>query len=331
MARFPAHNGTQLWRPSMLRRVSSILLFASLGALALAACGGSDSTPTALDSRSITTTMNGQTPHDETFLDQLKEGTFTVCKVVDTSDHFTFNTTAVGPGVATAPLYQPTVSLGNDECADVYTAPSGPDIDPDTVTITEDLPANYQVDRVAIWSKDAVGDGTFDISFHELPAGTTSVSGAIDANKIGCVVIFYNSLIPQTGECTRTPGYWKTHPDDWPVDSIDIGGRTYTKDEAIAILWTPERGDKTRTLFRALLAAKLNALAGTDVSCVSGEMDYADMWLAVYEVGSNVRGDSDAWYSAEPLSVRLDDYNNGLVCAPHCDDDTDPSMAASQQ
>src|SRR5262249_27465523 len=43
---------------------------------------------------------------------------------------------------------------------------------------------------------------------------------------------------------TGTPGYWKNHPDAWPVSSITVGGVTYTKDQAIS--WLGKVGkDKT--------------------------------------------------------------------------------------
>jgi len=36
-------------------------------------------------------------------------------------------------------------------------------------------------------------------------------------------------------------------------------------------------------------------------------------------VGSGVRGKSDAWREGDPLYLMLDDYNNGLLCAPSRD------------
>jgi hypothetical protein len=66
---------------------------------------------------------------------------------------------------------------------------------------------------------------------------------------------------------TGTPGYWKNHPDAWPVEEITIGGITYSKYDAIALIDTPESGDKTYTLFRALVAAKLNVLVNPCCSC----------------------------------------------------------------
>ncbi|OPY77268.1 MAG: hypothetical protein A4E65_02866 [Syntrophorhabdus sp. PtaU1.Bin153] len=122
-----------------------------------------------------------------------------------------------------------------------------------------------------------------------------------------------------TGEgCTRTPGYWKNHPEAWPVEEIIIGGVTYSKEAAIAMMMTPLREDKRYTMFNALAAAKLNALSGTDFSCVSTVINNADSWMAAYG-GSSVPGSSEPWKIGEPLYLILDNYNNGFLCTPHCD------------
>jgi len=122
---------------------------------------------------------------------------------------------------------------------------------------------------------------------------------------------------PQPG--TGTPGYWKNHPDAWPVDEITIGGETYSKDDAIEIMNTPEKGDKTYTLFRALVAARLNVLIGNKSCCIQRTINAADAWMATYgPVGSGVKagGKCSPWRDAEPLYKKLDDYNNGWLCAP---------------
>jgi len=36
------------------------------------------------------------------------------------------------------------------------------------------------------------------------------------------------------GDCTLTQGYWKNHPDAWPVTSLELGSRTYSKAEALS-------------------------------------------------------------------------------------------------
>jgi len=132
----------------------------------------------------------------------------------------------------------------------------------------------------------------------------------------------HNVLVRCECRCpgTGTPGYWKNHPEAWPVSSITIGGVTYSKEDAIEIMQTAGNGDKTYTMFKALVAAKLNVLLGCNSSCISSTITLADSWMATYgPVGSNVRGDSTAWKSGEPLYYKLDKYNNGLLCAPHRD------------
>lgn len=118
------------------------------------------------------------------------------------------------------------------------------------------------------------------------------------------------------GEGTGTPGYWKNHPDAWPVDEITVGGVTYTQDEAIALLDAPGKGDKTYDLFRALVPAILNVLSGNDSSCIADTIVAADAWLTTYPLGSGVKGGLWNTSGGEDLLSTLDAYNNGLLCAP---------------
>jgi len=124
---------------------------------------------------------------------------------------------------------------------------------------------------------------------------------------------------PPTGPGTGTPGYWKNHPSAWPVSSITIGGITYTKAQAIRLMGTPEKGDKTLTVFRHLVSAKLNVLIGNASGCIDGDIATADAWMALHPVKSGVSGGSAAWAEISGVATKLDDYNNGLLCAPHRD------------
>jgi hypothetical protein len=127
--------------------------------------------------------------------------------------------------------------------------------------------------------------------------------------------------------CVRSPGYWKNHPDNWPVEEITLGGRTLTKLQAIMLMRLPERGDKSKNVFRHLIAAKLNVLAGADDSCVAEAIEAADTWLANFPVCSRVRASSAPWRRISAVIAHLDAYNNGQLCVPHCgengDDDKD--------
>ena len=78
--------------------------------------------------------------------------------------------------------------------------------------------------------------------------------------------------------------------------------------------------DKTVTLFSSLLCAKLNVLIGNDSSCISSTITAADAWMGTYgPVGHNVAASSLAWKVGEPLHRMMDNYNNGMLCAPHRD------------
>ncbi|HET9551535.1 MAG TPA: hypothetical protein VFP50_01070 [Anaeromyxobacteraceae bacterium] len=117
---------------------------------------------------------------------------------------------------------------------------------------------------------------------------------------------------------TGTPGYWKNHPEAWPVASITIGGVAYTREAAIAFMQTPVVNDKTFTMFAALVSAKLNVMIGNDASCIAATITAADNWMTLNgPVGSGVRAASAAWGLGEPLYLQLNAYNNGLLCAPH--------------
>jgi hypothetical protein len=79
-------------------------------------------------------------------------------------------------------------------------------------------------------------------------------------------------------------------------------------------------------MFKALVAAKLNVMIGNRDCCIAGAIAEADAWMATYgPVGSGVKASSAAWQrgacpgGGECLYLRLDAYNNGLLCAPSRD------------
>lgn len=115
---------------------------------------------------------------------------------------------------------------------------------------------------------------------------------------------------------TGTAGYWKNHPEAWPVEEIIVGGMIHSRDDAIELMRTPGKGDKTYNMFRTLVAAMLNVMIGNDSSCIEDVIVAADDWMALYPVGSGVRANSDAWQENQWLHQALDQYNNGLLCAP---------------
>jgi len=127
--------------------------------------------------------------------------------------------------------------------------------------------------------------------------------------------IGYEDLAVVVG--TGTPGYWKNHPEAWPVDEITIGGMTYTKSQAIDIMETSNPGpkDKTYDMFRHLVAAKLNVIIGCESSCIDQTIIDTDAWMAIHPVGSGVYANNPAWKTIEPKYELLWHYNEGDLCA----------------
>jgi hypothetical protein len=158
-----------------------------------------------------------------------------------------------------------------------------------------------------------IGDDTFDSD--GVPDGSGFSVATNPAEGTSSDFGFFTPAV--SGPGTGTPGYWKNHPNAWPVESITVGGVTYTKAQAIS--WLSKVGkDKTTTMFSSLVPAMLNVLVGNDGSCVSATIAAANNWMATYgPVGSNVPASSAAWSVGEPLHVTLDNYNNGRLCAAH--------------
>jgi hypothetical protein len=222
---------------------------------------------------------------------QVGEGTGNITVVV---------TTTGGDIVGTATPSNPTSS---GQCADVASVDCG--------YYYFDLPEGdylicLEIDSVRTGCKEASGGVQGQIV--DLPV--TDSEEPVDAEQPYTV----------SGNGTGTPGYWKNHPEMWP-DSITVGGVTYYKNgtpsisEAIAKMGKVSK-DKTITMFASLISAKLNT-ATNNYDCIAGTLFQADKWLTTYPVGSGVTGSSEAWEVGEPLHSKLDDYNNGKLCAPH--------------
>jgi len=87
------------------------------------------------------------------------------------------------------------------------------------------------------------------------------------------------------GACHFTPGYWKNHPEAWPVLTLTVGGISYNQTQLIEILSLPVRQDPTVILAHHLIAAKLNVANGADDS-INGAIADADAILVTYPISS---------------------------------------------
>jgi hypothetical protein len=185
--------------------------------------------------------------------------------------------------------------------------------EPGTYTVSVQIPPGTQPSPHDVGTDDTVDSDGVPDGVGNSVATVTLVEFADPDTDFG----FFVPPVTQPG--TGTPGYWKNHPEAWPVATITVAGATYTRDQAIA--WLDKVGkDKTITMFSSLVPAMLNVMVGNDDSCVASTITAASAWMASYgPVGKGVAASSYAWKVGEPLHRQLDNYNNGMLCAPHRD------------
>jgi hypothetical protein len=125
--------------------------------------------------------------------------------------------------------------------------------------------------------------------------------------------------------CSLTQGYWKTHSEKGPAPYDDTwallpnGAHTLffmTGKSWYKVFWTPVGGNACISLAHQWMAAKLNYLAGADLSAVQAEFDAAKALLATLD--SNFSPCPKQL--ATQLATKLDKYNNGIIGPGHCDE-----------
>ncbi|RZK45518.1 MAG: hypothetical protein EOO94_04225 [Pedobacter sp.] len=123
--------------------------------------------------------------------------------------------------------------------------------------------------------------------------------------------------IPPTYPCTYTQGYWKNHSSAWPVGSLTLGMKTYTKEQLLSIFNNPVKGNGLISLAYQLIAVKLNKAMGTNTTVINSDIAAADAMignLVVPPVGAGFLNPS----KTSTLSDKLDAYNKGVIGPGHC-------------
>ncbi len=126
-----------------------------------------------------------------------------------------------------------------------------------------------------------------------------------------------------TCEGKHTSSWWYTNTDKWPVSSLQLGCKVYTKTELIAIMKKANcTTDKTYTIATQLIAAKLNRLSGNLSSSLLTAIQDADAWLCSNPIGSNVRASSGcrrtAWTTGSRITDKLKSLNVCVVKTGGC-------------
>jgi hypothetical protein len=184
-------------------------------------------------------------------------------------------------------------------------------VPPGTYEIDVQIPPGTQPSPSNVGSDDNVdSDGVSDGVGNS--SATTTLTGSFNSSTdFG----FWTPPVTQPG--TGTPGYWKNHPEAWPDPTIVVGGVTYTRDQAIERLDSLSK-DRRLTMFSSLVSAMLNVRVGNDASCIASTIAAADAWMSEHIADPEiVKASSLAWKIGEPLHRQMDNYNNGMLCAPH--------------
>jgi hypothetical protein len=119
--------------------------------------------------------------------------------------------------------------------------------------------------------------------------------------------------------CTYTQGYWKNHPDVWPLQSLTLGAVSYNESQLLQILNRPAQGNGLVILAHQLIATKLNIANGADPTAVQQSVIDADNMiggLIVPPIGNGYLSPGQT----SALTETLTEYNEGTIGPGHCDD-----------
>jgi hypothetical protein len=171
----------------------------------------------------------------------------------------------------------------------------------------QDDSSPLQTLRIGEYIGVAVADGTA----HAVWTGNTATAQQI---------LFDSTTVCQVSNtCPRSQGFWKNHPEAWPVTSLTLGSQTYTQAELLALFDTPPRGDASLILAHQLIAAKLNIANGSDPTPVNDTIIDADHLLSGFtgKLPYGVRPSSSIGQAMVHDANVLDSYNNGEL-TPNC-------------
>jgi hypothetical protein len=120
--------------------------------------------------------------------------------------------------------------------------------------------------------------------------------------------------------CPHAVGYWKHRPALWPVDSLELGSQSYSKEELRGILTTNDwKVDASLILAGELIAAKLNLVNGSDPAPVTETIADADALLSGFagKLPYHVERRTETAHAMVSDAATLHLYNQGEL-TPDC-------------
>jgi hypothetical protein len=191
----------------------------------------------------------------------IETGALTVCKHVEGGNgvdfEFSASKDAVGPA---SELLESSFTLRDGDCVVVWRSSGNLSPGPGTpdpmrnVTVTELVPAGWQVDRVDVLVQFV--DPAQVLGRNEVTVGVNSFHGAL--------LVFHNSPVT-VGTEGCTPGYWRNTRLEWPIDPAALFSAEFGVGPDDPLSQTVQaRGGGENALKRHATAALLNASSGID-------------------------------------------------------------------
>jgi YVTN family beta-propeller protein len=188
-----------------------------------------------------------------------------------------------------------------------------------TNTVVATVPVGSAPDGVAIMPDGThayvANFGSKTVSVIDTATNTVVATVPVGSEPFGVAI----TPSPVTFACPLGQGFWKSHPDTWPVTSLTLGSQTYTQAELLTLFHTPPRGDASVILAHQLSAAKLNIANGSNPAPISSTIADADKLLSQFfgKLPYNVRTSSAIGQQMVNDANVLDRYNNGDL-TPDC-------------
>jgi len=119
-------------------------------------------------------------------------------------------------------------------------------------------------------------------------------------------------------DCVHTQGYWKNHPNAWPVSAVKLGNVIYTEAQLLQIFNTPAAGNGLISLAHQLIAAKLNLAAGAvPTTTVLGAISTSDALIGnkiVPPIGAGFLSPGTTSHLTDDLEEFNSDEGNQHAC-----------------
>ena len=119
-----------------------------------------------------------------------------------------------------------------------------------------------------------------------------------------------------TPNCTYTIHFWRVYSEVWLIESIDLDSRSYSKEQAIAILNIEDPNLATTRLLQQYIIALLNTLKGADPSGIERTIERASEWLILHP--PEIQLTQAESLEGERLADELQDFNDGVTGPGRC-------------